>query len=584
MTELMQALRDMSRDRFELFVHQFLRARYPAANITKIAGDGGDQGIDSFSGTLSNGPAVWQAKHFVNGIGPSQKSQILSFLQTALAAKSLSYWTLCLPVNLNIEQMVWFQEKVETPYADRCTIRLLQASEIVAEVAHSHDLLKTYFYNNLISQALAVRETILSTEGVTIPALHLSMEEHRKILVDRYSSIDPRFSARVTIGPTPQQPCNQPGVVLSEVSDHFRIDFVPRDLAAYRDDPLHTRFSMTPEQAKKFEEALDKGVPLTLPVTDFKASTPLLAELENLAGAVQLRVSPGIPPQFVDKPLLVKLVTGDGSCPVLLSLFDLRLVRFGRMEFELKSTSDSPIGLSVLGSRAIGELEVSLQLRMQMVGADVRAASKAIRFLDTLERSGQLQVVALENDERIMSANSGYRSTFSVAPDVTALIHRAAEIAEHFNKALMLPPRLSRDDLNNAEMLHSVATGKPFEMAEWSLDILKEGGSQIDRIKLLTSTEPFNLHLTQPNAWRTFTLFDTNIETGPVSIGLTKCSLKFPGKLLDTYGRTAVRRPFRMEFRVNGPCRFIPPSPSEPEDPLLGTGGGNGRLEISFGH
>lgn len=219
------------------------------------------------------------------------------------------------------------------------------------------------------------------------------------------------------------------------------------------------------------------------------------------------------------------------------------------------------------------------------MGSDVRAASKAIRFLDTVERSGQFQVVALENDQPIMSATSGYRSTFSVTPNIATLIHHAAEIAEHFNRALMLPPRLCREDLKSAETLHSVASGDPFQMSDWSIEVVKEGGSQIDRVKLLNSAEPFTLTLQQPTAWRTFTLFGTKIDTGPVTIELTNCLLRFPEKLPDTYDRTAVGSPFRLEFEVNGLCRFIPPSSiSEPEDPLLGSGGRNGRLDISFGH
>jgi hypothetical protein len=402
------------------------------------------------------------------------------------------------------------------------------------------------------------------------------------VLAERYARLDSRFVPQITIGPGSQLPPTRPGVAFSKISEHFRVDFVPRDPAAYLDDPVHTRFTVSPELLRRFEEALDKGLPLTLPITNFVASTPLLAELEGLAEGIQLTVASNIPPQLAGRQLLVKMVTGEEPCQVSLPFFDLRVVRFGRMEFELKSTTDSPLGVSVFVSRNTnGDSRARIKLRMQLVGVDVRAASKVIRFLDTFQRSRQFQVVAIENDMPIMWQTTGYESTATVSEDVATLIHRAAQIAEYFDKDIPLPPGISNEDLTNARTLHLVLSGEPFRMTDWSIDVVKEGDSQIDRINLLNGTQPFYLKLLQPSPWKILKLFGTEIDTGPVIIELTDCSLKSPDEALASFDRTAIGSAFRLDFVVNGPCRFLPPSSmNDPEDPLLGTGGKNGRLDV----
>jgi hypothetical protein len=58
MADLEQQLRELSKERFESFVHQYLVANYPNAGIQRVDGSGGYAGIDSFSGTLASGPTT----------------------------------------------------------------------------------------------------------------------------------------------------------------------------------------------------------------------------------------------------------------------------------------------------------------------------------------------------------------------------------------------------------------------------------------------------------------------------------------------------------------------------------------------
>jgi hypothetical protein len=69
MAGLEQQLRELSKERFESFVHQYLVANYPNAGIQRVDGIGGDTGIDSFSGTLASGPTIWQSKQIPQSTG-----------------------------------------------------------------------------------------------------------------------------------------------------------------------------------------------------------------------------------------------------------------------------------------------------------------------------------------------------------------------------------------------------------------------------------------------------------------------------------------------------------------------------------
>lgn len=93
MGDLEQQLRGLSKENFESFVHQFLVARYPGAEIKRVDGAGGDAGIDSFQGNLDSGPAIWQSKHFPDRIRKSQQKQILKSVKAAVKS-SPSLWTL----------------------------------------------------------------------------------------------------------------------------------------------------------------------------------------------------------------------------------------------------------------------------------------------------------------------------------------------------------------------------------------------------------------------------------------------------------------------------------------------------------
>ncbi|HWZ50785.1 MAG TPA: hypothetical protein VNW54_04910 [Granulicella sp.] len=99
MSDLELQQRELSKDQFESFIHQLLMAKYPGAEIKRVDGAGGDEGIDSFLGLLRVGAAIWQSKHFSGRIKIAQKKQILKSIKAAFTNRNPALWTLCLPIN-----------------------------------------------------------------------------------------------------------------------------------------------------------------------------------------------------------------------------------------------------------------------------------------------------------------------------------------------------------------------------------------------------------------------------------------------------------------------------------------------------
>ncbi len=84
MTALYQRLKELSKSDFESLIDQILQRRFPNANVIRVNGSGGDKGLDSFIGRIGGAVAIWQDKHFVDGIGKAQRRQIIGSIDVAL--------------------------------------------------------------------------------------------------------------------------------------------------------------------------------------------------------------------------------------------------------------------------------------------------------------------------------------------------------------------------------------------------------------------------------------------------------------------------------------------------------------------
>jgi len=104
-----------AREQFENLCAQLIRSQSPTA--TGIRVHRGDGGIDVYEGkfTGEEGIHVFQVKYFPNGIGKSQRNEVKeSFTRCRTNTQfTTKKWTLCLPVDLSIEETEWFSRWVQ---------------------------------------------------------------------------------------------------------------------------------------------------------------------------------------------------------------------------------------------------------------------------------------------------------------------------------------------------------------------------------------------------------------------------------------------------------------------------------------
>ena len=100
-----------AREKFEDMVSQLIHVERPDSQRIRIfVGDGG---LDSFEGELSDpaGINVYQVKYFSDRLEDSQKQQVRSSFATVRDSKKFKVksWTLCLPIDLSINETEWFE-------------------------------------------------------------------------------------------------------------------------------------------------------------------------------------------------------------------------------------------------------------------------------------------------------------------------------------------------------------------------------------------------------------------------------------------------------------------------------------------
>ena len=104
-----------AREKFEELCTHLLREEHPQVNRIRVVF--GDGGIDGYKGKLTgpDGIEVFQTKFFSAGIGDSQKAQIRESFKTLRDSKTLktNSWTLCLPIDLSVEETRWFETWAE---------------------------------------------------------------------------------------------------------------------------------------------------------------------------------------------------------------------------------------------------------------------------------------------------------------------------------------------------------------------------------------------------------------------------------------------------------------------------------------
>jgi hypothetical protein len=99
-----------AREKFEEMATHLIRSQHPSVERVRI--HKGDGGIDAHDGRLSDpaGVDVFQVKYFPVQLGESQKSQIRESFKRARESQEFraKSWTLCLPIDLSVDEKKWF--------------------------------------------------------------------------------------------------------------------------------------------------------------------------------------------------------------------------------------------------------------------------------------------------------------------------------------------------------------------------------------------------------------------------------------------------------------------------------------------
>lgn len=101
-----------AREKLEDLASQLVEREQP--DVDKVRMVQGDSGIDVYSGDLTDpaGIDVFQCKFFPQGLDEVQKEQIRKSYRTCRDSTQFKVrrWTLCLPVDLSLEENKWFDD------------------------------------------------------------------------------------------------------------------------------------------------------------------------------------------------------------------------------------------------------------------------------------------------------------------------------------------------------------------------------------------------------------------------------------------------------------------------------------------
>jgi hypothetical protein len=541
MANLEQELRGFDKAKFESFVQQYLWAQYPGAGIKQVDGAGGDGGIDSFKGTLSSGPAIWQSKHFPDRIKKAQKKQIIESIKAAFKNNAPSLWTLCVPINLRTDEHRWFQDEIVAAYGGDERIKLIHASDLLTEVQHNRPLRDMFFPESAQSEMLKVREALTKTEGLAHEQLNTVAVEYAQQYLESDMSLEPRLQAVIAIGGSPlqRQPPPIPGLVMSITKGQQSTFYFARDQAAFNLDPITFDMKMSPEGHAAFQDALDRGRGLSLAagnITEMTASSPLLQSLLGNAdiGSSRMEITPQVPAELANKTIPMRLTAGSGQSAQILPYVPFRITRPGRREIELTSVGPVP-AVFTLVFQISGEGSSNFNISPRFLNSDARQAYRLLQFLEELERSSEFEVHSVEFDVPIVKqSGSKVSSHLSIAPGFRDVASKAAAVSEAFNIPLQLQSDCTDAEYLDLELLSKLETGEPLPNFEFQAVLIKRAESEKEVLARLEHPS-FLVKLEHPGGWRKFRIFGTEIDAGPVRLIGDQCSFVDPKKVRDQY-------------------------------------------------
>jgi hypothetical protein len=517
----------MDKASFEDLCFQVLSARLSGKELKKVDGAGGDGGVDLFLGELSGRPEVWQIKHFPNGIKRPQRRQVEKSLQRVLDKFNPRSWTLCVPVDLNVAAMNWF-ETLTKKHDVHMRIGLMQGSDIFRDLVYRPRIVETFFPGATLQEE-NIRALIAKEDGLTSDQLAARSHDVVSRWKQSIEEKDPRFTVRVTYPhettfPDPRQVARElmreEGLIASLVDDKKRLDVFVRDRAALLQSPLTGHFTLRGTATEKLENAFLTGEP-----TEFSSDeiVEFRSPLEHLGlGDVHpdwLVVYPR--PNLVGKRIHLRMAFRIADEVSAFEHIEFDTIRVGSMEVEFATVSQClAFKLSfVIRPPDAGSFAFSLNWK----GKDCRAVAKAYGLAVLLSRGCELEAFELDSGQRF------FRTVISPVREID--LGRSAKFKDFFERivcvseafGVQLPVEVpTAEDLTNLDILYHLARyGKADILCtEGTARFrLEKDGELAKNIQGLPDIQvPLNFLLVCPGTAVTLPLFGQQISSGPGSV------------------------------------------------------------------
>jgi hypothetical protein len=557
MNSLYQRLKEMSKDDFESLVDQLLQAKYPSANITRVDGAGGDEGIDNFQGDLSDGPAVWQDKHFPNRVQKAQRKQIVKSIKAAFKNRTPRHWVLCLPINLRTNEHNWFQSSIKSPYEKKyrgTTVELFQASHIIKELLHFKTVCEAFF-PDAVSNIAKLKTLVTNSENLDLTGRASITAEYARQYLVAIKNLDSRFDYEVSIGgERAPAPLREPGQLFTVRQGDLLTRVFARDVDAIRLDPIKLQIRLRKAAADKIREAIETGRPQELSadeVVGIESESPLIKFLNQGLERSGIRVAPQVPNPTRLIPL--RLVFGKGADAKEIQYLPVRQAYFGHREVTLRSDTPLPIEVQLTLQASA---DVKIDIRPIFEGANVRDLQHVLQCIGALKLSPFIEVFSVEFGVPIMAGQAPFPTGADVEEAVMDIINDAAIVSKRFGVAIKMPAKLNDEDLQALVELKRIATGESFEAGTITTSLTKAEALNGQVLATLDGP-PITIRVEPQSDLPTFHLFGSSIEAGRPIFECEKVAAQNIADVRERYIAAAPGESISVVWNCLGVCRFI---------------------------
>lgn len=466
MNALLQRLKELDAIKFEELCFQILSERMPGAGLHHVEGKAGDKGTDLFAGVLAGRPAIWQCKFFKDGIKDIQKKQIKKSLKTTLKNFRPALWTLCAPINLDINAHSWFQ-KMAQAHSERVKIELFDASMIAKELIFRRPIRNTFFPGAVLDVE-GIKSILLGTGKYSDDQLGQSADESVEQFVERLREKEPRYDYQISYhsgsgGISSLEGAAQtlpPNTIMSTWQGNRRLDLVVRDVEALRRDPPKVTLELSAQGVEKIRGALRSGSPVGLgqgELMGFRSSFDFLRSPEELEHPYGLVLTPKFPK--IQESFRVSFVTGNQRVVYDLIEFDItgRQLDIGGKQrvVELSSTSKHvPFHMHLEFGLDGGGCDFEMGTRF--LGHDILDVQKFFEALRVLRAGGELELFDLKGGKLLGPIRVELTSLGKEREQFEQLTDHLAEVARAFGTRLIAPDIISKKDLEALALLLEV--------------------------------------------------------------------------------------------------------------------------------